>query len=99
MSQMALGAGALASRHSRGRAIVVAASDFRFPTGVVVGEELSVYASLVAQGRTSMTIDVEAWRRERDGDDASLAAAGKFTFVAVDAANQPRAFQEKSEAV
>ncbi|MDQ4419709.1 acyl-CoA thioesterase [Sphingobium sp. DEHP117] len=91
MSQMALGAASLASRHSKGRAILVAASDFQFPAGMLVGEELSVYATLERQGRTSMTIAAEGWRRERDGDESSRAASGCFTFVAVDETNTPRA--------
>mgnify|MGYP001606962792 CR=1 FL=1 len=90
MSQMALGAASLASRHSRGRAIIVAASDFEFPNGMVVGEELSVFASIEKSGRTSMTIFAQGWRRERDGDGTSLVASGRFTFVAVDRNNRPR---------
>lgn len=91
MSQMALGAASLASRHSKGRAIIVAASDFEFPSGMLVGEELSVFVTLEKVGRTSMTIAAEGWRRQRDGDETSLAAKGHFTFVAVDENNTPRA--------
>ena len=29
-----------------------------------LGDEVSVYAELVKTGRTSMTIEVEAWRRQ-----------------------------------
>ncbi|MEZ5712222.1 MAG: hotdog domain-containing protein [Sphingobium sp.] len=90
MSQMALGAASLASRHSKGKAILKAASDFEFPAGLVAGEELSVFAEMEKQGRTSMTIAAQAWRRERDGDDSELAATGRFIFVAVDADNKPR---------
>ena len=67
-----------------------AASDFEFPAGLVAGEELSVFAEMEKQGRTSMTIAAQAWRRERDGDDSELAATGRFIFVAVDADNKPR---------
>lgn len=91
MSQMALGAASLASRHSKGRAIIVAASDFSFPAGMLVGEELSVFVTMEKVGRTSMTISAEGWRRARDGDDTSVAAKGTFTFVAVDDSNTPRA--------
>ncbi len=90
MSQMALGAASLASRHSKGRAILVAATDFEFPAGMAVGEELSVFAAMEKSGRTSMTIAAEGWRRDRDGDDSSLAGSGRFTFVAVDENNVPR---------
>ncbi|MEO8724407.1 MAG: hotdog domain-containing protein [Sphingobium sp.] len=94
MSQMALGAASLASRHSHGRAILVAADDFAFPAGMVVGEELSVFAAMEKIGRTSMTISTQGWRRERDGEGCSLAASGCFTFVAVDDANRPRMIYE-----
>tara|TARA_R110000782_G_scaffold78276_8_gene155448 strand:- start:102905 stop:103282 length:378 start_codon:yes stop_codon:yes gene_type:complete len=90
MSQMALGAASLASRHSKGRAILVAASDFEFPAGMLVGEELSVFATLEKAGRTSMTLSAQGWRRERDGDETSPCATGQFTFVAVDENNKPR---------
>jgi len=90
MSQMALGAASLASRHSRGRAILKAASDFEFPAGLVAGEELSVFAELEKSGRTSMTIAAQAWRRERNSDECDLAATGRFIFVAVDEQNKPR---------
>lgn len=90
MSQLALGAASLASRYSHGRAILVAATDFNFPAGMVTGEELSVFATMEKVGRTSMTIATHGWRRERDGDASSLAASGLFTFVAVDEANRPR---------
>lgn len=90
MSQMALGAASLASRHSKGRAILKAASDFEFPAGLVAGDELSVFAALEKQGRTSMTISTQAWRRERDGDTSAIAATGRFIFVAVDGGNVPR---------
>lgn len=92
MSQMALGAASLASRHSRGRAILVAASDFEFPAGMVAGEELSVFATLEKVGRTSMTITAQGWRRERDGDGQARAASGRFVFVAVNEENSPREF-------
>ena len=90
MSQMALAAGSLASRHSRGKAVVVAADALTFPGAPNVGDEISVYAELVKQGRTSMRIAVEAVARERDSDGETKVASGEFTFVALGANNQPR---------
>ena len=92
MSQMALAAGSLASRHSRGKAVVVAADELRVPGAPRIGDEISVYADLERQGRTSMTITVEALARERDGDGETKVASGRFTFVALDSADRPRAF-------
>ena len=90
MSQMALAAGSLASRHSRGKAVVVAADELRFPGAPQVGDEISVYAELARQGRTSMTIAVEAVARERDGEGEKAVASGRFTFVALGADDKPR---------
>ena len=91
MSQMALAAGSLASRHSRGMAVVVAADELRFPAAPQVGDEISIYADLEKQGRTSMTIAVEAIARERDGDGEKKVASGRFTFVALGEDDRPRA--------
>lgn len=90
MSQMALAAGSLASRHSRGKAVVVAADELRFPGAMAVGDELSCYPVLEKQGSSSMTIAVEAVARERDGEGETKAASGRFTFVAIGADGQKR---------
>ena len=39
MSQMALAAGSLASRTTRGKCVVVAADELRFPGAMAVGED------------------------------------------------------------
>ena len=93
MSQMALAAGSLASRHSRGKAVVIAANDLSFPGAMEVGDELSCYPVLQSQGTSSMTIGVEARARERDGEAEQLVASGTFTFVAVGADGRKRAIE------
>ena len=90
MSQMALAAGSLASRHSQGKAVVVAADALKFTDAPKVGDEISVYVELVKQGRSSMTIAVEVIARERDGDAETLVASGEFTFVALGTDDRPR---------
>ena len=55
-----------------------------------VGDEVSLYAHIAKTGRTSMTIDVEAWRRSRDGDDRMKVTQASFTFVALDQGRRPR---------
>jgi len=91
MSQMALGAGALASRRGQGKAVVVHASDFTFPGAMTVGDELSVYCDIAAQGNTSLTISAEAIARERDGEATIKVAGGTFKFVMLDENDRPRA--------
>jgi acyl-CoA thioesterase YciA len=90
MSQMDLAAGSIASRHSHGRAVTIAMDGMQFHLPVSVGDEVSVFAELVRVGRTSMTIDVEAWRRHRHEEAMHKVTEASFTFVAIDADRQPR---------
>jgi acyl-CoA thioesterase YciA len=91
MSQMDIGAGTVAMRTCRGRAVTVAMDGMQFHAPVEVGDELSVYGTLVATGRTSMTIAVEAWRRDRHEDHSVKVTEANFTFVAIDGNGRPRA--------
>jgi acyl-CoA thioesterase YciA len=91
MSQMALAAGSLASRHSKGTAVVIAADKLKFPGAMEVGDELSCYGALERQGTSSMTIAVEARARRRSGEAEQVVARGFFTFVAVGTDGKKRA--------
>ena len=91
MGQMDLAAGSVASLHAGGRAVTIAVDAMKFHAPVRVGDEVSVYATLIAVGRTSMTIDVEAWRRGRHVETACQVTQARFVFVATDSERQPRA--------
>lgn len=91
MSLMDSGAGLVAARRSKGRAVTIAVEAMKFHAPVHVGDEVSVYADLAKVGRTSMTIDVEAWRRDRHGEAMCLVTQASFVFVALDEARKPRA--------
>ena len=95
MSQMALGAGSLASRKGRGKAVVVSATDFAFPGAMEVGDELSVYCDVASTGTTSLTITAEAIARTRHGNAETKVAQGTFKFVLLDSDNRPRAVAER----
>ena len=90
LSLMDMGAGLIAARHSRGRAVIVAMDAVQFHLPVKVGDEVSVYGSLVRTGRSSMVIATEAWRRPRHEEDETKVTEAQFTFVAVDAEGHPR---------
>lgn len=90
MSQMDMAAGLVASRHAHGRAVTIAVEGMKFHAPVAVGDEVSVYADLVKVGRTSMTIDVQAWRRGRHVEESCLVTQAQFVFVAIDADRKPR---------
>jgi len=90
MGQMGLACGSFASKHSRGKAILVAAEAIKFAAPMAVGDELSVYVELLKQGRSSLKLKAEAIARVRDGDEETRVAEGEFTFVALDAGGKPR---------
>ena len=90
MGQMGLACGSFASKHSRGKAILVAADAIKFPGAMAVGDELYVYVELVKQGRTSLKLKAEAVARVRDGEEEKPVAEGEFTFVALDGGGKPR---------
>ena len=97
MGQMGLACGSFASRHSGGKAVVVAADHLTFTGAMTVGDELSVYVELKRQGRTSMTLSARAMARERDGSQEFEVATGEFTFVALDQNDKPREIAAKEE--
>jgi acyl-CoA thioesterase YciA len=90
MGQMGLACGSFASRRTGGKAILVAADAVKFPGGMAVGDELSVYVDLLKEGRTSLRLKAEAIGRTRDGEAETIVAEGEFTFVALDADGKPR---------
>lgn len=90
IGQMDMAAGLVAARRAKGRAVTVAMDAMQFHAPVFVGDEVSVYAALTQVGRTSMKIDVEAWRRGRHGEERQLVTQANFTFVAVGEDRKPR---------
>ena len=97
MGQMGLACGSFASRHTGGKAVVVAADHLTFTGAMAVGDELSIYVDLKRQGRTSMTLEAHAIARERDGSKEFEVATGEFTFVALDDKDKPREIAAKEE--
>ncbi|MFG1346245.1 acyl-CoA thioesterase [Xanthobacter autotrophicus DSM 431] len=90
MSQMDLAAGNVAARRSRGRAATVAVEAMSFLSPVAVGDEVSLFGRVVKLGRTSMRIEVEAWRRARASEETTKVTEAVFTFVAIDETGRPR---------
>ncbi|MDR5804747.1 acyl-CoA thioesterase [Caballeronia sp. LZ001] len=90
VSQMDLAASAFASRHSRGRTVTAAIEAISFIQPVKVGDEVSVYVSLLSVGRSSMRVAVEAWQRDRNGEQTKRVTKATFTFVALDSSGKPR---------
>jgi acyl-CoA thioesterase YciA len=90
MGQMALAAGSVASRHCGGRAPVVAADGFSFTAPVDIGDEVSFHAEIVKTGRSSMTVAVDVWRRDRHSPATQRAARGTYILVSMGEDDRPR---------
>jgi acyl-CoA thioesterase YciA len=96
MSLMDSGAGLVAARKAKGRAVTIAMDGLEFHRPVKVGDEVSVYAEITRIGRTSMAIKTQAWRRERHSEEDEMVTSATFTFVAVDNAGKPRPIEGDS---
>jgi acyl-CoA thioesterase YciA len=97
MSQMDLAGANAASRRSRGRCVTVAVDGMVFHEPVFIGDEVSLYCTVIRVGKTSMTIRVEAWRRSRTSDASSKVTEAIFTYVAVDESRKPRSVPPEAE--
>lgn len=91
LSQMDIAGGIAAWQAAKGRVVTVAVEGMTFISPVKVGDILCVYTSITRTGRTSVSINIEAWvRRNRLGDRA-IVTTGTFIFVALDENGEKRA--------
>ena len=77
---------------AQGRCVTIALDGMVFHRPVSVGDEVSIYARVLATGRTSVRVHVEAWKRARNDAQAQSerVTEGVFTYVAIDADRKPR---------
>lgn len=91
MAHMDQAGASVAFRRARGRVATVAVEAMAFHLPVRVGDEVSLYGTLLSIGRTSIRVHVEAWRRDRTAEDDARVTEATFTFVALDESGRPRA--------
>ena len=94
LSIMDSAAGTVAARFSKGRAVTIAIDGMTFHRPVKIGDVVSVYADVVSTGRSSMKIEVSAWRRVRAGEETDRVTHAVFTFVAIGDDGRPRVIRE-----
>ena len=90
MSQMDLAAGNMAGRVSQGRGATVSVEAMQFLRPVKVGDEVTLYATLLKVGRTSMRIHIDVWARPRYSNQSEKVTDADFVFVALDDDGAPR---------
>jgi len=91
MSQVDIAGGIVAGRVARGRVATVAVNQFVFKEPVQIGDVLSLYATVVRIGNTSITVDVEVYaERGREDPKVVKVTEAVLTFVAIDRNGRPR---------
>ena len=90
LSQMDIGGGIFASKVAKSRTVTVAIDAMNFRKAVFVGDVVSVHATLVRLGNTSVTVHIEAWVMRRNETHSILVTDGNFTYVSIDDLGQPQ---------
>jgi len=90
LAQMDLAGGNLAVQRARGRCATIAVDGMVFHQPVFVGDEVSFYGEVVRTGRSSITIRIEAWRRNLATGEVRKVTQAVFTYVALGEDRRPR---------
>lgn len=91
MAQVDVAGSILPARYAQGRMATVAVNQFVFKQPVRVGDLLSFFARMERFGRTSMTVNVEAYaERIRDQGKYIKVTEATLTYVAIDDNGRPR---------
>ncbi|MDB5634291.1 MAG: acyl-CoA hydrolase [Tardiphaga sp.] len=90
LGQMDLGGGIFASKIAQSRTVTVAIDAMNFRKAVFVGDVVSVHATLVRIGKTSITVHLEAWVLRRNEIYSILVTDGNFTYVSIDDHGHPQ---------
>ena len=90
LSQMDIAGGIFAAKIAKVRTVTVAIEAMNFRKPVFVGDLVSVHATLVRVGKTSVTVHLEAWVVRRKEVHSILVTDGNFTYVAIDDQGHPQ---------
>ena len=89
MAQMDLASGIRAAERARGRVVTRAVKEMAFDLPVKIGDTLSIYTQIERVGRTSITLDVQAWANRSRFDRLEKVTAATFIMVALDEDGAP----------
>jgi acyl-CoA thioesterase YciA len=94
LSQMDVAGGIFAAKTAKSRTVTVAIDAMNFRKPVYVGDVVSVHATLVRVGKTSVTVRLEAWVMRRRESQSILVTDGNFTYVAIDEQGKPQPIKQ-----
>ena len=90
LAMMDRAGGIAAGRISDGRCATVAIEAMQFIAPILLGDLISIYASVERRGRTSIAIRLDVIAERNRGEDHVKVTTGVFTFVALDDDFRPR---------
>jgi acyl-CoA thioesterase YciA len=90
LAQMDLAGSVVAVRRAKGRVATVAVKEMSFHHPVLVGDEVSCFATLEKSGTTSVTVRVETYVRRWRRSEPIKVTEGIFVYVAMDEHGQKR---------
>ncbi|MEO1018845.1 MAG: acyl-CoA thioesterase [Pseudomonadota bacterium] len=90
MAQMDIAGGVVAYERAQGRTVTIAVDGMTFLKPVYVGDLVTCYARIIREGRTSLSILIEAFARRGRTSEEVKVTAGTFTYVALGEDRKPR---------
>ncbi len=90
LAMMDRAGGIAASRIAAGRCATVAIEAMEFIAPILLGDLISIYASIERKGRTSIGIRLDVIAERNRGQEHVKVTTGVFTFVALDDDFKPR---------
>lgn len=90
MAQMDLASGIKAAERAHGRVVTAAVKEMAFKKPMKIGDTLSIYTDVTKVGRTSMTLQVEAWVQRYLTEKVEKVTDAIFIMVALDNDGNPK---------
>lgn len=90
LAMMDRAGGIAAGRVAGGRCATVAIEAMEFIAPILLGDLISIYASVERRGRTSVAIRLDVLAERQRGEEHVKVTTGVFTFVALDDDFRPR---------
>jgi acyl-CoA thioesterase YciA len=90
LSMMDRAGGIVAGRIAQGRCATVAIEAMEFIQPILLGDLISIHASIERRGRTSIAIRLDVTAERDRGENHVKVTTGVYTFVALDENFRPR---------
>ncbi|MGI9402226.1 MAG: acyl-CoA thioesterase [Rhizobiaceae bacterium] len=97
MAQMDLACGIRAAERAGTRVVTAAVNEMAFREAMKIGDTLSIYTHVAIIGRTSMTLDVEAWAQRYLSTHREMVTKARFVMVALDENGKPTPVLQEPE--